>query len=146
MAGAAQTVRLAGWRGVQTRGEALLWSLHLAGLMLAIGYLALALAALRLGGEIAALHLIGVGAVGGMTLAMMSRATLGHTGRPLHAGPALTAAFGLVATATLLRVLGSAAGPAASDVAVYGSGLAWCAAFTLFVARLWRPLTTPWAG
>ena len=146
VAGAGQAVRLAGWRGMQTRHEPMLWSLHLAGLMLAIGYLSLGFAALRPGGEIAALHLIGIGAVGGMTLAMMSRATLGHTGRPLHAGPALTIAFGLIATAALLRVLGWATGPAVSHVAVFGSGLAWCAAFTLFVARMWRPLTTPRAG
>ena len=114
--------------------------------MLGLGYLAYAAAAFGLADEIAALHLIGIGAVGGMTLAMMTRATLGHSGRPLVADRATALAYGLVAAAALIRALTTAAPPALHDGAVLLSGSLWCLAFAIFLARFWRPLTTPRAS
>ncbi len=146
IAGGTGLIRLAGWRGLDTLDRPILWSLHLAGLMLAAGYLAYATAAFGLIDEIAALHLIGIGAVGGMTLAMMTRATLGHSGRPLVADRATALAYGLVAAAALFRALTTAAPPALHDGAVLLSGSLWCLAFAIFLARFWRPLTTPRAS
>src|SRR5690606_2506115 len=80
IAGAAQIWRLAGWRSRRILGQPILWSLHAAFAMLGLGYLALGLSMAGLGSATAALHLLGIGAVGGMTIAVMSRATLGHTG------------------------------------------------------------------
>jgi uncharacterized protein involved in response to NO len=140
-AGLAQALRLAGWRGAWTRGQPILWSLHLAFAMLALGYLALAAAWMGLIGETGALHIIGIGAIGGMTLAMMTRAALGHTGRPLVVARPIAWAYGLVALAALLRSLGAEAEPGWSDWAVLASGALWLLAFALFVAVYWPVLT-----
>jgi uncharacterized protein involved in response to NO len=78
-----------------------------------------------------ALHALTVGAVGTMTLAVMTRASLGHTGRPLSAGPVTKAIYGLVAVATVLRILSPLAGNRV-DLALWLAGAAWSWAFGLF--------------
>jgi uncharacterized protein involved in response to NO len=83
-------LRLLRWQGVQTFAEPLLWILH-------VGYAFVPLGAILAGAAvlwpnvvpaIAAQHLWMAGAFGVMTMAMMTRATLGHTGQSLHAGRA----------------------------------------------------------
>jgi uncharacterized protein involved in response to NO len=143
IAGAAQAVRLAGWRGGATLGQPILWSLHLAFAMLALGYLALAAAMAGWIGEIGALHLLGIGAVGGMTLAMMSRAALGHTGRSLVAARPVAWAYGLIGVAALIRTVGAEAAPGWYDWAILVSGAVWLLAFVLFLAVYWPILTSP---
>jgi uncharacterized protein involved in response to NO len=74
-----------------------------------------------------------------MTLAVMTRATLGHTGRPLAADRWTAAVYLLVAAAALLRV----AAPFATEVylpLLWTSGLAWSTAFGLFVVHYGRML------
>jgi uncharacterized protein involved in response to NO len=141
--GAAQAVRLAGWRGGWTLGQPILWSLHLGFAMLALGYLALAAAMAGWIGEVGALHLLGIGAVGGMTLAMMSRAALGHTGRPLIVARPVAWAYGLVALAALTRAVGAETAPGWYDWAMLISGALWLLAFVLFIAVYWPILTRP---
>jgi uncharacterized protein involved in response to NO len=143
VAAIAQTLRLAGWRGLRTLDRPILWSLHLPGAMLALGWFALGLSAFGAFDEIAALHLIGIGAAGGMILTMMGRAGLGHSGRPLVFGPGLAIACALIPAAALLRVVGSLAGIGLYYAAVIAAGVLWCVAFGIFVACLWTPLTTP---
>jgi uncharacterized protein involved in response to NO len=143
MAGAAQAVRLAGWRGGWTLGQPILWSLHLAFAMLTLGYLALAAAMAGWVSEVGALHVLGIGAVGGMTLAMMSRASLGHTGRPLVVTRPIAWAYGLIGLAALVRFVGAEAAPGWYDWAVLVSGALWLLAFTLFTAVFWPILTRP---
>jgi len=142
-AGLAQSLRLVGWRGSWTRGQPILWSLHLAFAMLALGYLALAAAWAGLVGEVGALHVTAIGAIGGMTLAMMTRAALGHTGRALVAAPSIAWAYGLVALAALLRSLGAEAAPGWADWAILISGALWLLAFTAFLVVYWPILTRP---
>src|SRR5690606_23361970 len=97
-------VRLARWRGLATLSEPLLWSLHLGYAWLAAG-LALLAAAPALGlPPVAVWHALFAGAIGTMTLAVMTRATLGHTGRPLRADAVTAAAYVLVGVAAALRV------------------------------------------
>jgi len=143
VAGVAQAVRLAGWRGGWTLGQPILWSLHLAFAMLAAGYLALAAALAGWLGETAALHLTGIGAIGGMTMAMMSRASLGHTGRPLVTPGPVAVGYGLVAAAALLRFAGGWAGGGWYLGAMLGSGALWIAAFSAFLVVYWPVLTRP---
>ncbi len=111
--------------------------------MLALGYLVLAGALMGWASEVAALHLFGIGAVGGMTLAMMSRASLGHTGRDLTAARPITWAYLLVAGAALLRYLGAEVGAGWYDWSVLISGALWLAAYILFLAVYWPVLTMP---
>lgn len=98
-------LRLWGWQPWRSWREPMLWVLHLGYLWLAAG-LGLRAVALLSGGlpEITALHALTVGALGSLAIGMMTRVGLGHTGRRLHAGNWMTAAFLLVQAAALLRV------------------------------------------
>jgi uncharacterized protein involved in response to NO len=71
-----------------------------------------------------------------MTLAVMTRATLGHTGRPLHAGGGTQAIYALVLIAALLRI---AAAFVPSMMLLEAAGAAWILGFALFV-WLYAPL------
>jgi uncharacterized protein involved in response to NO len=104
-------LRLARWRGRYTIREPLLLILHVGYGWLAFGLLLLGLNGLTgILPETVALHPLTVGAVGTMTLAVMTRASLGHTGRPLTAGPVTKAVYGLITAAAKLRVLPPLAG------------------------------------
>lgn len=141
VAGLALAMRLARWRGQTTWREPLLWVLHLGYGWLALGLLLLALDALvPLLPETTALHALTVGAIGTMTLAVMTRATLGHTGRALTAGPGTTAIYALITLAALLRLTAPLWG---TDylLALLIAGAAWSGAFGLFVLLYGRPLS-----
>lgn len=141
LAGLAQGWRLSRWAGWRSWDEKLVLVLHLAYLGVPLGFLALggALAGLLPITPSAALHAWTVGAVGLTTLAVMTRASLGHTGRPLHAtGPIALlyfAAFG----AMLARV---AAGFGVAEFALlHVALLGWLVAFFGF-AWIYRPILT----
>ena len=134
-----------GWRaGAGLRlGEPLLWGLHLGYFWLALGFLLLGLNGLMpLLPEAAALHALTVGAIGTMTLAVMTRASLGHTGRPLAAGPCTTAIYGLVTLAAILRLLAPIGG---GDylLMLNLAGVAWSGAFGMFALFYARVLVRP---
>ena len=143
IAGAVTAIRLSRWKGRPTFGEPLLLVLHIG-----YGWLGLGLLLLGLNGlfhilpATAALHALTVGAVGTMTLAVMTRASLGHTGRPLRAGPGTEAIYVLITLAALSRVLSPLAGDEA-DLALWLAGISWTAAFGLFVACYGGPLAQP---
>ena len=136
VAGAAGLIRVGLWRGLWTRDKPILWSLHLSYAINAAGLIALGLANLGQGSEIAALHLLGIGGVGGMTLAVMSRASLGHAGRALVAPGPVALAYALVPLAALVRVTGAAI-PALYTPAILTAGALWLLAFLLYVIALW---------
>lgn len=140
----AHLVRLSFWRPAATRGQPILWGLHLAYLWLPLGYAALAAAHL-FGAfpEAVALHALGIGAVGGMTLAVMTRAALGHTGRPLAVARPIALSYGLVAAAALVRVLAPVVVPAFSLELVLLAGVMWMIGFAVFVAVYGPILTGP---
>lgn len=140
----ANGLRLAGWCGRDTLGEPILWSLHLGFAMLVLGYLSLAAAMLvDVPSVIGAYHVLGIGAVGGMTLAVMSRAALGHTGRPLVAPAPVVWAYGLIALAALVRGFGTDLFPGWYYTVMFLSGLMWMAGFALFCIVYWPVLTGP---
>jgi uncharacterized protein involved in response to NO len=78
----------------------------------------------------AGIHAWTAGAIGLMTLAVMTRATLGHTGRALQAGPATQAIYALVLLAAVLRIVAAFTG---SLALIDYSGGAWIAGFVTFV-------------
>lgn len=140
LAGLSNAARLMGWRGLAVRDRPIVWSLHLGFLFLALGYLALA--AHWLGapiGEASALHVIAIGAVGVMTVAIMSRAALGHTGRALIVARPIAAAYAVLAVAAVVRAAGPAIVPDHYDAVILGSGALWIAAFTIF-AFVYAPI------
>lgn len=126
LAGALQASRLLRWCGWRVRSEPLLGMLHLAFAFVAAGLIAIGLTSVGILPAVTGLHLLGIGGIGGMTLAVMMRASLGHTGRPTEAGVAVSVAFGAVAVAALVRVLV----PAAAGVWV--AAAFWTFGFALF--------------
>jgi uncharacterized protein involved in response to NO len=129
------TWRLAGWHGWQTLRQPIVWVLHLAYLWLPLG-LALKAAWLAGGFGWAAhwLHALGAGAAGMMILAVMTRASLGHTGRPLKVRGLVVAAYALLALAVVVRVFGPALQPINYTSIVLVSAALWIAAFVANLA------------
>jgi uncharacterized protein involved in response to NO len=130
LAGVLHVIRLARWAGYRTAAEPLVLVLHAGYAFLPLGALALSAEILMPGllGMAAAQHLWMGGAVGLMTLAVMTRATLGHTGQDLHAGPGTVVIYPALVTAVLARV---AAGVWSDEAGLLHSiaGLAWIGAF-----------------
>jgi uncharacterized protein involved in response to NO len=80
-----------------------------------------------------------------MTVAVMSRASLGHTGRALVASKPMQAVYALVLAAALARVC-AVLHPAATVILLHVAAFAWIAAFAGFAASSWTILTGPKAG
>lgn len=125
-------IRLSGWGGQRTLKNPLLWVLHLGYAWLVIGLLLKAAAAIDVVPDAAALHTLTIGAIGTMLVAVMSRAALGHTGRPLRAHPVTVAAYALVSAAALLRIAATEL-PDIYCALLAGSGIAWTGGFVLFL-------------
>lgn len=134
LAGFLNLARLMRWQGHQTASEALVWVLHVGYFWIPVGLFLLAANALMAGPTIAGgIHALTAGAIATMILAVMSRATLGHTGRKLHAGSGLTMAYILVGAGALARVLGAYIDALYLPLLIAGA-LAWTLAFILFTA------------
>jgi uncharacterized protein involved in response to NO len=133
-AAAGAAVRLARWRGAATTREPLLLVLHLGYAWLALGLTLLGLAALGLLPRSAALHALTAGAFGTMTLAVMTRAALGHTGRALTADAWTTAIYAMVNLGALARLAAFWA-PAAYLPSLQLAGLLWGGAFLTYALR-----------
>ncbi len=128
-------IRLAGWDSLKTRGQPILWVLHLGYAWLVAGLALKGLAAFIAAiPPSAALHALTSGAIGVLTLGVMSRVALGHTGRALAAPAPIALAYVLVALAAALRVFGPILWPAATLTAILLSGALWLLAFALFTA------------
>jgi uncharacterized protein involved in response to NO len=130
-AGVLHLIRLLRWRGWRVLGDPLIAILHLGYLWIAVGTFVLGLAiegaALR---ESVGLHLLTIGAMGTMILAVATRASLGHTGRPLAAGQGTCIVYALVTLAVLARILFEFSGALSF---LWVAAAAWTAAFALFV-------------
>jgi len=135
VAGVASLVRLFRWGGWRTWKEPLVLILH-------IGYGWVALFLIALGASILgvgfspenAVHLLTTGAMGAMTLAVMTRASLGHTGRPRHADGLTVSMYVLINVGALLRIFAPNADiPTALTYTLLGlSALCWSGAYLLF--------------
>lgn len=135
VAGLLLAVRLFRWRGAATVRELILFIMHLGYGWLAFALVLIGLAALlpQLPAS-AALHALTAGAIGTMTLAVMTRASLGHTGRTIEADRATILIYVLVTAGGVLRVAAPFAAP--WDGAMLGTGgMLWSAAFLLFAIR-----------
>ncbi len=139
VAGGLSLARLWRWQGLQTFSEPLVWSLHLGFLWVPLGLLLLGLGVILpdAAPPTAGLHALTAGAIGGMTLAVMTRASLGHSGRALTADAWTTVIYLAVASAAALRVAASLAETAYLPL-LHASGALWFLAFGLFVLRYGR--------
>jgi uncharacterized protein involved in response to NO len=137
----AHAVRLYLWQPQRTLGTPMVWVLHVAYGWIVIYLVLRGLAALDIVGELFAVHALTVGAIGGMTIGMMTRTARGHTGRPLVADGFEVTCYVLVALAAAIRVFGGMFLPNAYLVTVVVSGICWCAAFALYAVRYWPVLS-----
>lgn len=141
-AGVVNLIRQGRWAGHRTLAEPLVWVLHLSYVFIPAGFLAVALASLIPGltGATAAQHVWMAGAVGMMTLAIMTRASLGHSGRPLTAGPKVTLLYLALLVAIVARVF---EGMVFAAWLLHLAGAAWIVAFLGFATIYWPILARP---
>jgi uncharacterized protein involved in response to NO len=133
IAGLLHVVRLARWAGHRTVSDRLVLILHVAYAFVPAGFFLAALSAVDLVAPGAGIHAWTGGAVGSMTIAVMTRASLGHTGQALSASIATQVVYALIVVAALARVC-AALDPAFSTPLLTIAGLAWAAAFLGFAA------------
>jgi uncharacterized protein involved in response to NO len=139
--GIIHSVRLAHWQGWKTLAVPLLWSMHLSYLCIPLAMFALAAVDADPVASKNIIHLLAIGSIGGMVLAMMSRVALGHTGRPLDVPGYLSVAFGMVFLAALVRAALPLLDVAFTLWAWRLSALLWILAFLLFLLRYVPVLT-----
>lgn len=139
VAAVAHAARLALWQPWRTLRTPLVWSLHAAYAWIGV-HLALRLAAEF--GWIAssvATHALTVGAIGGLTISMMTRTARGHTGQLLRADTADVTCYALVLAGALVRVAVPLAAPDVQVDAIIAAALAWSLAFAIYAVHYW-----PW--
>ena len=135
--------RLALWSPWATRARPILWILHLSYAWIVVHLVLRGLAGFDLVGSGLATHALTVGAIGGLTLGMMTRTSRGHTARPLTVGGAEIAAYVLVHVAAFVRVFVPLVLPDAYVTLIVVSGGLWFVAFALFTAVYFPILSRP---
>lgn len=134
LAAALHGIRLAGWYTSRIWEVPLLWILHLGYAWIVLGFALFALAATGFAqAQSSALHAFTAGGIGVLTLGMMARVSLGHTGRLLEPPAVMSWAFVAINLAALVRVVPPLLMPAMTTPAMLSSGLLWMVAFGLFV-------------
>jgi uncharacterized protein involved in response to NO len=130
----AQAARLSRWEGARTWREPILFVLHLGYAFVPLGAFVLSISILwpRIVPTSGALHAWTTGAMGLMTLAIMTRATLGHTGRDVYSTPTTVAIYGAMLVAALARIAAPLM-PAFYYQMLLTVGAAWFSAFAIFV-------------
>jgi uncharacterized protein involved in response to NO len=141
-AGIANLWRLSRWRGWATRSDRLVLVLHAGYGLAAAGFLPMGAHAMAPDLLTAAVgfHVWAVGAIGTMTLAMMTRATLGHSGQALKASSGTQIIYVAVLVALVARVAMDVY-PDHAQLLLYGAALAWIAGFAGFLA-IYMPMLT----
>ncbi len=138
-----QGVRLWRWAGYRTFGESLVFTMHISYLFIPIGFALIGAGVFwpeRIA-QLAGVHALGLGAIGAMTLTIMVRASLGHTGQRLHAGAFVNALYGAIFAAAAARILaGLEMGP--QDGLLHIAAFGWAFAFIGFAARFAPALLT----
>ncbi len=143
MAAVVHAVRLSLWQPWRTLKTPIVWILHCAYAWIVLALALRALAAWHLAPASLATHALTDGAIGGLTLGMMTRTSLGHTGRPLQTGRAEVFCYAAIQLAALTRVFLPLAFPSLYLLAIVGSGVLWSAAFGVFTISYWPILCRP---
>jgi uncharacterized protein involved in response to NO len=129
------------WEPYKTLRTPLVWVLHAAYAWIPIHFALRAASVMQWVASPIATHALTAGAIGGLTIGMMTRTAKGHTGRMLSADAADTACYLLVLAAAVARVFGPLLLPSFYLGWVLVSAGAWSAGFGLYAIRYWSPLT-----
>jgi uncharacterized protein involved in response to NO len=144
LAGILLLVRARHWGPKHTFSAPLLWSLHLAHAWFGIGLTLRGLTAwFPFVPPSIALHAVTAGGIGLLTFSMMTRVTLGHTGRMLVVPRGIGVVIGLLATAALLRVTGPLFAGSRLPLVLAAAGGLWSLSFAAYLAAYGRALVTP---
>ncbi len=143
LAAALHAVRLWLWAPLATRGRPILWILHLSYAWIVVHLAMRGVSEFLVVPPVLATHALTVGAIGGITLGMMTRTARGHTARPLSAGIAEVWAYVLVHAAAFVRVLLPLAWPAGYLTTVAVSAVLWGLAFAVFTVSYIPVLSRP---
>jgi len=143
LAGVAHAARLLLWKPWVSAGRPILWILHLSYAWIPVHLALRLLAAFELVSASLATHALTVGAIGGLTIGMMTRTSRGHTGRPLQATASETASYVLVHLAAAARVFLPLLDAELQLTSIVVSGILWSSAFALFTVTFWPILTRP---
>ena len=135
LSGILQVIRLVRWQGHRTWRDPLVWILHVSYGLLSAGLLVLGLSVLwpDVVRPAAALHLIAIGAIGGMTLSVMVRASRGHTGQALQAGNGGKLCFAAILLAAAARVAAEYV-PSYYVLWLHIAAIGWITAYLCFAA------------
>lgn len=125
-------VRLYRWQALRTLSVPLLWIMHLSYAWIAAGLALLVLSRWNLVSASAGFHALTVGSMAGLILGMITRTTLGHTGRPLKAGSAERAMFMLIQLSACARVASALGLDTAQGAVLMVSAGLWTAAFIAY--------------
>ncbi len=131
--GVSLLIRLLLWQPFRTWRVPLLWILHLSYAWIVAGFFLLALAALGIIPVGGAFHAFTVGAIGGLIIGMITRTALGHTGRPLKAGPFEIIMYVLIQFGALARLCAALVSPAWREHALLAASVSWSAVFVLYL-------------
>ncbi len=136
LAASLQLWRLSRWHGLKTGTQPIVWILHVAYLWLPVGLFLKAIYIFA-GAAWAVhwLHALGAGAAATMILAVMTRASLGHTGRPLVASKAIVFAYSLLAASVAVRVFGPSMLPLGYETTIVVAGFLWLVSFGIYVLK-----------
>lgn len=143
LAAVAHGARLILWRPWRTLSTPLVWILHAAYAWIVVHLALRGLSAMAWAGSSFAVHALTVGAIGGLTLGMMTRTARGHTARPLIADRYELTCFLLMQMAAVARVFGGMVSSSLYLPSVQASGILWAAAFGLYAVRYWPVLSRP---
>ena len=142
-AACSQLLRLGGWKPHTTLRHPLLWILHLSYAWIPFGFILMALAALQVVPASSAFHVLVIGSMAGLIMGMMTRTTLGHTGRPLKAGGKEIGMYALIQISLIARFCASLSTTGLRDGALIVAAASWAAAFVFFLViygpYLYRP-------
>jgi uncharacterized protein involved in response to NO len=137
-------LRLSGWHGLRSWREPIVWILHAGYVWLPIGLALKAIFVLTEASWAAHWqHALGAGAAGTMIMAVMTRASLGHTGRPLRVSRLIVVAYLMLIASVFLRVFGASVLQLQYASTITTAGALWILAFLLYSAVYVPILTSP---
>ncbi|OOZ35382.1 NnrS family protein [Solemya velesiana gill symbiont] len=139
----AQIIRLSGWHHPNAWRIPILWVLYSGFIWIILGFLMLGLAPLDLFPANHAKHALTTGGIGVLTLGMMSRVSLGHTGRPIISSALVNLSFLLLNLGVAVRVFAPVFAPRYYTLWIQLSGVVWVLCFLTFFLTYLPILTKP---
>ena len=137
-------IRLAGWYNHQIWLKPLVWVLHVGYIFIAIGMLLSAFKGFYPQLKQLSIHAFTIGVIGTLTIGMIARVSLGHTGRNLHRPPkSLKLAFFAICVSAIVRIFMPLLLPFYYQMSIVISAVLWIFAFTIFFVQFFNYLATP---